>query len=304
MTASSTTAPIPPGIVVPLVTPFTADGEHIALDALEELAHATLADGAVGLVALGTTAEAAFLDAEEKDAVLTVCARVCLERSAALIVGAGGNDTRGGVRALAALRGRAPIAAFLVPVPAFVRPSEEGVIAHFERLAADSPAPLIVYNVPYRSGRSLGVETLLRLAAIPGVAGVKHSVGGIDEDTVELLAAGPADFAVWAGDDVFVSPLLALGAHGAITASAHLATDRFVALANAWRAGDVVGARALGHTLAGLSAAVFAEPNPTVLKGVLHAGGRVPSPAVRLPLLPASAASVATAVARLAFVEG
>ncbi|MGC0418945.1 4-hydroxy-tetrahydrodipicolinate synthase [Embleya sp. AB8] len=287
------------GLLVPLVTPFSADGEHVDLDALAGLAHEVLAAGAAGLVALGTTGEPATLDAAEKRDVVEVCARVCREHDAALIVGAGGNDTRGSVRDLADYRDRPEIAGFLTPVPYFTRPSETGVVAHFARLAADSPAPLIVYNIPYRTGRTLSAQTLLRLARIPGVAGVKHAVGSVDQDSIELLAAQPADFAVWAGDDLYVSPLLALGAAGGILASAHLATERFVALVHAWHAGDATGARAAGHALASVSASLFTEPNPTVLKGVLHAQGRIPSAAVRLPLLPAEPGSVAAAAAAL-----
>ncbi len=103
--------------------------------------------------------------------------------------------------------------------------------------------------------------------------------------TPSAMAEQPGDFAVLAGDDVFASPLLALGAAGGILASAHLRTGEFAELIAAWHAGDAGRARALGHRLAPLSAALFAEPNPAVIKGVLHAQGLIPSPAVRLPLL-------------------
>jgi 4-hydroxy-tetrahydrodipicolinate synthase len=124
------------------------------------------------------------------------------------------------------------------------------------------------------------------------VAGIKFATGGLDQAAVHLLADAPPGFAVLAGDDLYVSPMLALGAAGGILASAHLATQRFVALAAAWASGDLCGARDLGHQLARLSAAVFAEPNPSVLKGALHALGQIPTPDVRLPLLPAGADSV------------
>ncbi|MFI9106282.1 dihydrodipicolinate synthase family protein [Streptomyces fildesensis] len=275
------------GIHVPLITPFDADGT-VAAAALEGLAHSALDGGAAGLVALGTTAEAATLDAEERGTVIEIVGRVCRERGAWLTVGAGSNDTRRSGEELRALAGTGAAAA-LVPVPYFTRPSEAGVIAHVEALAADSPVPLIIYNIPYRTGQTLGIEALLRLAAIPGVVGVKHAVGGIDQDTVALLGAELPGFAVLAGDDVFAPALLALGAAGAVLASAHLLTERWVELA---RTGD----RALGHRLATLAAAVFAEPNPTVIKAVLHAHGRIPGPGVRLPLLPAGGPSLETAL--------
>jgi 4-hydroxy-tetrahydrodipicolinate synthase len=268
------------GLYVPLITPFDTAGA-VALDALEALVHQVLDGAATGVVALGTTAEPATLSGPEQRAVIDVAARACRERSAPLLVGAGTPE------ALDALRDRPEAVAALSVVPPFTRPGEAGVLAHFTHLAAASPVPLVVYHVPYRTGQHLSVDALRRLADLPGVIGVKYAVGGIDADTVALLADPPPGFAVLGGDDAFISPLLALGAHGAILASAHVATAQFAGLVNAWRAGQVAGARALGHRLATLSAALFAEPNPTVIKAVLHAHGRIPTAAVRLPLLPA-----------------
>jgi 4-hydroxy-tetrahydrodipicolinate synthase len=284
------------GLYVPLVTPFTADGQ-LAPDALEDLAHAVLDNGAAGIVALGTTGEPATLTAGEHRSVLDICARVCRERSATLIAGAGSNDTRASAQALAELAKWPEISAALTVVPYYTRPSEEGVVAHFTTLAATSPVPLIVYNIPYRTGRVVGWRALRRLAGVPGIAGVKHAVGGIDEDTVRLMAGLPERFAVLGGDDVFVAPLLALGAAGGIMASANLCTRSYAEMIEAWRAGEQARARVLGNRLAGLSAALFAEPNPTVIKAVLHAQGRIPSPAVRLPLLEASPGATAAAQA-------
>jgi 4-hydroxy-tetrahydrodipicolinate synthase len=289
------------GLYVPLITPFTDAGD-VALDALEALAHAVIDSGAAGLVALGTTAEAATLDATERRAVLDVCARVGRERGATLIAGAGSNDTAGSARALRDLAAWPEVAAALTVVPYYTRPSEEGVVAHFTRLAADSPVPLIVYNVPYRTGRPISGQTLLRLARVPGIAGVKHAVGGVDQDTILMMAGRPADFAVLAGDDVLVAPLLALGAAGGILASAHVCTRDFadlIAAGQAGQAGRSDQARELGHRLAPISAALFAEPNPTVIKGVLYAQGRIPSPAVRLPLLPAGQDTISAALGLL-----
>ena len=298
--------PSPRGLFIPLITPFTEDGD-LASGALEKLAHAVIDAGAAGLVALGTTGEPATLTAAEQHTVLDIAARVCRERGATLIAGAGSNDTAGSARALRDLAAWPEVSAALTVVPYYTRPSEEGVVAHFTRLALHSPVPLIVYNIPYRTGRVLSVQTLLRLASVPGIAGVKHAPGAVDQDTVLLMSslattpsamAEPAgDFAVLAGDDVFASPLLALGAAGGILASAHLRTGEFAELIAAWHAGDAGRARALGQRLAPLSAALFAEPNPAVIKGVLHAQGLIPSPAVRLPLLAASQDSVRAAVA-------
>ncbi|WP_440105418.1 dihydrodipicolinate synthase family protein [Streptosporangium sp. H16] len=277
------------GLYVPLITPFD-DAGAVALDALEALAHRILDAGATGVVALGTTAEPSALSGPEQRAVVDLAARVCAERGAHLLVGAATPQ------ALDALRDRPEAVAALSLVPPFTRPGEAGVLAHFRHLAEVSPVPLVIYHVPYRTGQRLSADAVRRLAALPGVVGVKYAVGGIDEDTVALMADLPDGFAVLGGDDLFVSPLLALGAHGAIMASAHVATARFVELVEAWRAGDVARARPLGHRLSALSGALFAEPNPAAIKAVLHARGVIPTAAVRLPLLPARPETARTAL--------
>ncbi|MEV0593437.1 4-hydroxy-tetrahydrodipicolinate synthase [Nonomuraea cavernae] len=280
------------GIHVPLITPFDATGE-VAYDAIEKLAGHVLDEGASGLVALGTTGEVAALTSDERARVIEVCARICGERGVPLTVGLTGNDTRSTAEALKALP--QGVAAALVTVPYFLRPSERGVIAHFEALAEETPVPLVIYHIPYRTGQAVSAATLRHLGGHPMIAGVKYATGGIDQDAVDLLGDLPEGLAVLGGDDAFISPLLALGASGGILASAHLFTGRFAELVDAWQAGDVVRARELGHRLARVSAALFAEPNPTVIKGVLHARGLIPTPDVRLPLLPASERAVSQA---------
>jgi 4-hydroxy-tetrahydrodipicolinate synthase len=284
-------------ILVPLVTPFDAQG-RVAVGALEALAHEVLRDGAAGLVALGTTAEAAALDAAERAEVAAVVGRVCRERGARFVLGASGGATAAAVRELRAL-GELPVVpdAVLAGVPSFTRPGEAGVLAHFTELAAAGPVPLIVYHVPYRTGQPLTARALRELAALPGVTGVKYATGGIDAETVALLGDHPDGFEILAGDDIFAPALLALGAAGGILASAHLATGRWAELA----AGKP-GGPALGHRLAALAAALFREPNPTVIKAVLYAEGRIPTPDVRLPLLPPASATVDDALTRLRLV--
>jgi len=170
------------------------------------------------------------------------------------------------------------------------------VIAHFTALASQSPVPLVVYNIPYRTGQAMGWRALRQLARLPGIAGIKHAAGGIDSDTVMLMADLPERFAVLGGDDAFVPALLALGASGAIMAAANVCTRDYADMVRAWRTDELAKGRALGNRLTGLSAALFAEPNPVVIKALLHAQGRIPSPAVRLPLLPASPEATQAAV--------
>ncbi|MEV4823433.1 dihydrodipicolinate synthase family protein [Micromonospora sp. NPDC049274] len=269
------------GLYVPLITPFDASGA-VALDALTLLAHDALDAGAAGLVALGTTGEPTSLSGEERREVLDALVAVCRTRRARLLVGANS------VEALHALGERPEVTAALSLVPPFLRPGGAGVLAYFAHLAKASPVPLVVYHVPYRTGQQLSADELRRLADLPGVIGIKYAAGGIDTGTVDFLADLRPGFAVLGGEDPLISPLLALGAHGAIVASAHVATADFVRLVEHWHTGDLARGRSLGHRLAGLSAALFAEPNPAVIKAVLHAQGRIPTAAVRLPLLAAS----------------
>ncbi|MFC8731468.1 dihydrodipicolinate synthase family protein [Luteimicrobium sp. NPDC057192] len=288
---------MPAGVLVPLVTPFAPDGT-VALDALESLAHGVLDDGASGLVALGTTAEPSSLTADEQRDVLDVACRVAGDRGATLLVGASTAD------ALDALRERTAVTAALTLVPPFVRPGEAGAVAHLAALADLSPVPLVVYHVPHRTGQELGAGALRRLASVGRIVGVKLSTAA-DAAAVELLGGLPDGFDVLAGDDGVLAPMLALGATGGVLASAHLATAAFAGFVDAWAGPevDLAHVRRLGASLARLSASCFAEPNPAVVKGALHALGRIPTPDVRLPLLPASAASIRAALAALAAVE-
>lgn len=283
-------------LFVPLVTPFAADGT-VALDALAGLIVDVRAAGAGGVVVLGTTGEPATLTPDERRAVIDTVTGACDGRP--VIVGAGSSDTRASAEALRELAAWPGVGAALVAVPAFTRPSEAGVVAHFVALAAASPVPIVVYNIPYRTGCRLSLATIRDLAAIPGVIGMKHAVGAVDADTVLLLADPPPGFTAICGEDLFAPAMHALGAGGSILASAHLHTAAFAAMLAAWRDGDIELGRAWGARLTPLVAALFAEPNPTVLKAVLHAGGRIPTPDVRLPLLPAAGESVRAALAAL-----
>jgi 4-hydroxy-tetrahydrodipicolinate synthase len=283
------------GLFVPLVTPFTATGE-VATAALEALAWSALDDGATGLVALGTTAESATLTPEERRKVVDVCAAACAERRAPLIVGTGSNSTAQSVEMLAGVDPRSTAA--LAVVPYYSRPSEDGVVEHFRLLAEASPVPLIVYHIPYRTGMPLAATTLARLARLPNIVGFKHSVGGIDDVTVSFMSDVAADTSVLAGDDLYAAPLLALGASGAILAAANVATRAYADLVGAWLEGPKDRALLLHNRLVPLTRALFAEPNPVVIKAVLAARGQIPSPYVRLPLLEASPAATTAALDR------
>jgi 4-hydroxy-tetrahydrodipicolinate synthase len=281
------------GLYVPLITPFTDTGQ-LDPEALAALAASVLDEGAAGVVALGTTGEPATLTRDEQRKVIDTCARVCAERGGQLIVGTGSNNTAASTDMLSKLDPRA--AAALSVVPYYTRPSQDGVVEHFRHLAAASPVPLVVYNVPYRTSLSLTPDTLQRLAELPNVAGFKHSVGTIDDATIEFMARASSDVAVLAGDDLYAGPLMALGARGAIMASANLLTRRYADLLRTWQHGPIDHARTLHDQLAPVTRSLFAEPNPVVIKAVLAARGHIPSPQVRLPLLRATQTAVTAAL--------
>jgi 4-hydroxy-tetrahydrodipicolinate synthase len=281
----------PEGVFVPLVTPFDEAGQ-VDVSSVERLALECLSAGAAGVVALATTGEATSLDAGERKDVVAACARVSSDRGAPLIVGAGTNDTRTTIARHEALADVPGVAASLAVVPYYVRPSEAGIVAHFQAVAARSPVPLVIYNIPYRTGRGLGASALLELAATDNIVGVKQAVGGVDADTLSLLRAAPDDFAVLGGDDPYLFPVVLMGGAGAIAASAHLCTERFVAMIDAGLKGRVDEGRAHAEALLPLVLALFAEPSPAVIKALLHAEGRIPTPDLRMPLANASAGAV------------
>jgi 4-hydroxy-tetrahydrodipicolinate synthase len=293
----------PERLLVPLITPFDDDG-RVDLDVLEHHADEVLSAGAAGVVALATTAEASSLDDGERGEVLAACARVCADRERVLIVGAGTNDTRTTVARHQALADVPGVRASLAVVPYYVRPSEAAIVRHFQVVAERSPVPLVVYNIPYRTGRGLGSAALLELASTDNVVGLKQAVGGIDEDTLEVLANAPPSFRVLGGDDAYLYPLVLMGGAGAIAASANVATSSFTAMVDDGLAGRLEPGRTRSEALLPLVRALFAEPSPAVIKAVLHSEGKIASPMVRMPLSDASPAAAGHALQVLAALEG
>lgn len=290
-------------MIVPLVTPFAADG-RVDLGSLRALAERALAAGAAGIVALATTGEPTSLDDGERAAVVAACSEVCADRGAVLVVGAGTNDTRTTIARHEALAGVPGVTASLAVVPYYVRPSEAAVVRHFQVVAERSPVPLIAYNIPYRTGRGLGAPALLELAATENVAGVKQAVGAIDADTLLVLAAARDRFALLGGDDAFLFPLTLMGAAGAIAASANVCTGQFCEMIARGLRGDAEGGRPLAEALLPLVQALFAEPSPAVIKAVLHAQGLIPTAAVRMPLAAATERAVERALRTVRAAEG
>lgn len=278
------------GVWVPLITPFTAN-DAVDIEAIKYLCNEYLDAGAVGIVALGTTGESPALDTSEKSAVIAACSEVCSARGAQLMVGTGTNSTRTTIAATAVLAGVGACTSALVVVPYYVRPSEAAIVEHFKTVAAASPVPVVIYNIPYRTGRGLGAAAVLELAAVPNIAGMKQAVGAVDADTLEILRDAPADFFVLCGDDAYILPILLMGGHGAIAAAAHVCTERFVAMVECGLQGKVEDARAHSAALLEVVQAGFAEPNPAVWKSALHAQGRIACADLRAPMSTASPAA-------------
>jgi 4-hydroxy-tetrahydrodipicolinate synthase len=296
------------GLWVPLVTPFLSNGD-VDVASLDRLCRHVLANTAAGVVVLGTTGEPATLDAAEQALVIETCSQVCVSLRRPMLVGIGTNATRTTVAAAHALHGVPAVAGALVVVPYYTRPSVFGVVEHFRAVAAASPVPIVAYNVPYRTGVSLGSRAILEIAAIPGVVGLKQSVGLIDADTLEVLRSSPPGFQVLAGDDAFILPTLAMGGVGAISAAAHICTPIFANMIEFALAGDVHEARRRAESLLPVVLAGFAEPNPAVFKAALAQQGIIGTSVVRAPLQRASdeatqALNAAIASAEVLFPNG
>jgi 4-hydroxy-tetrahydrodipicolinate synthase len=279
------------GVWVPLITPFDKSGA-VDIEAIERLCAEYLAEGVTGIVALGTTGEAPTLDSDEKRAVIDACSRACALRGAPLIVGTGTNNTRSTVAETRALEGIPAVVGALIVVPYYSRPAEAAIVEHYRVVAEASPVPVVAYNIPSRTGRGLGSASILELARIPNIAGIKQAVAALDADTLEVLAAAPAGFGLLGGDEAFAFPTVVMGGVGAIAAAAHLCTARFVAMVECALAGKLEDGRAHAEALLPMIQAGFAEPNPAVFKGVLHAQGRIATPDVRMPLANASSVAV------------
>lgn len=267
------------GLWIPLITPFT--GDTVDHPALSRLVKHYVAAGVHGFVACGSTGEAAALDKDEQLSVLDTV----LQAAGALpvVMGLSGYhlaQTVAWVKELARRR----IAGLLVPAPHYIRPSQAGLVQWFTALANASDKPLVVYDIPYRTGATITLETLLTLADHPNIQAIKDC-GGDASKTQALISDGRLQ--VLAGEDAQLFSTLALGGAGAITASAHLCTAQFVAVMRLLQRGDLQHARAIWQPLGPVVNAVFAEPNPAVIKAVLAQQGLMRD-GLRLPMLAAS----------------
>ena len=280
------------GIWLPLITPF-ADGVLDAA-ALPALVRYYLDAAIDGLILAATTGEGMTLDDQETQRLVSVAAEAAAGQ-VPVFLGLSGSDTRRLVARLAATRGW-PIAGYLVACPYYTRPSQSGLLRHFSELAANTSHPIMVYNIPYRTGVNLANDTLLALAELDAIVGVKDCCAD-PRQSFALIRQRPPGFAVMTGEDTQFYSAISQGADGGILASAHVAPDAFVALHRAWRARETDAALTQWSDLVELVYLMFAEPSPAPIKHWLWCQGLLRSPELRLPMTGVSDA-LAAAIAR------
>ncbi len=250
------------GAMTALVTPFDGSGEP-DLARMERLAQWQVDRGIDGLVPCGTTGEGATLDDDEQRSVVEAVVRGAAGR-VPVIAGCGSNDTR---RTVAAARrcAAAGVDGLLVVSPYYNKPNRSGMIAHYEAVAAATNLPIVVYNVPGRTGQNLGAELILELARIPEVVAVKEASADL-EQIAAILERRPAGLSVLSGDDALALPTVALGADGVISVVSNEAPAEMAELIACAAAGDLTRARELHFRLLPLMRMNFVESNPVPVK--------------------------------------
>ncbi|MFC0386873.1 4-hydroxy-tetrahydrodipicolinate synthase [Muricoccus vinaceus] len=279
-------SPAPGGLWLPLITPFR-DG---VLDeaSVRRLVRHYAAEAIDGLILAATTGEGLTLDKEEVERLVALTAEelTAAGRRLPVFLGLSGSDTR---KLMKALEHSAawPIDGYLIACPYYTRPSQEGMVRHFSALAEGAARPIMIYNIPYRTGVNLGNTAMLELAAHPNIVGVKDCSADMAQ-SLDLLRRKPAGFSVLTGEDALFHTMLAGGADGGITASAHVGIGVFVAVHRLLRDGEAARALAAWHAICDLPRLLFAEPSPAPIKHWLWRAGLIGSPEVRLPMVPVS----------------
>lgn len=269
-----------------LVTPFLEDGE-VDYEAYGALVERQVAGGVDFLVPLGTTAETPTLDPMERLALLDITHDVAGKLP--LLVGCGSNSVRGTLYNMQALEGSAADA-WLVVVPFYNKPTQEGMYQYYKAIAAESSKPIVMYNVPGRTGVNMLPETALRIAReIPGIIGIKEASGKL-EQAARIAAEAPSDFVVLSGDDDLTLDMMKAGARGVISVASNILPDKVSAMTRAALEGRWDDASVMNEALKPLYKACFVESNPIPAKAALSLMGFC-GDMMRLPLVPASEAT-------------
>ena len=285
MTEAATLSPTPFGrVVTAMVTPFDASGA-VDLDLAGRLARHLVEQGSDGLLVCGTTGESPTLSWEEQLQLLSAV-RQAVGRDAKVLAGTGSNCTAEAIEATREAAAAGADGALLV-VPYYNKPPQDGLEAHFRAIAEAAPdLPLMLYNIPGRTGCSIAPETVARLMDCPNVVSFKAASGTTEEVTALRLSCGPR-LAIYSGDDGLTLPMLAVGAVGVVSVASHVVGPQIRAMIEAYLNGDGPGALAGHDALIPVFKALFATTNPIPVKAALELNGW-PVGAPRLPLLPLS----------------
>lgn len=268
------------GSLVAIITPMREDGS-VHYEQFQRLIDWHVANGTDAIVAVGTTGESTTLSVPEKIEVIEAAIRFADGRIP-VIAGTGVNSTSEAIELSHAAVGSGAYATLSV-VPYYNKPPQEGIYRHFAAIAEAADIPMIVYNVPGRTVVNMNNDTVLRLAEIPNIIGIKEASGDIGR-MVELLNRVPEDFAVYSGDDPTGMAAMLCGAHGVITVAGNVAPKLFADMCRAALAGNLAEARALNAKLVPLYQEMFCEPSPAAPKWALEKLGLC-SRAVRLPMV-------------------
>ena len=263
-----------------LVTPFTASGS-IDEAALRALVDWQIEEGIHFLVPCGSTGEAATMTLEEHCRVVSIVVDQTKGR-VPIVAGAGSNDTRKAIE-LSKMMRDAGATHLLHTSPMYNKPPQRGIVEHYHAIARSTDLPIVVYNVPGRTGSNIEAKTMLELATLPGIAAAKEASGQLSQ-IVDILTARPPEFSVLSGDDELTLPVMAMGGDGIISVVSN-ATPRLMAeLCNAMHSGKVEDARAIHFKLLPWMRAAFVESNPIPVKAALAMMGRLQN-VLRLPLV-------------------
>lgn len=278
------------GSIVAIVTPMHEDGS-LDLPAFRALIDFHIEQGTDAIVVVGTTGESPTVDLAEHELLIAEAVKHAAGRIP-VIAGTGANSTREAIE-LAAFSKRAGADASLTVVPYYNKPTQEGLYLHFKAIAEAVDMPHILYNVPGRTVADMSNDTVLRLAQIPNIVGIKDATGNIERGSdllqrAALLKDSIGDFAVYSGDDASTLALMLLGAQGTISVTANVAPKLMHEMCMAALAGDVSLARDINYRLLGLHRNLFVEANPIPVKWAVARMGRMKN-TLRLPLTPLSA---------------
>lgn len=272
------------GSLVALVTPMLPDGS-LDLPRFRALVDWHVDQGTDALVIVGTTGESPTVDPEEHCLLI----RTAVEQAAGripVVAGTGANSTAEAIELTRCAKSVGAVAGLSV-APYYNKPGQEGLYRHFRSIAEAVDLPMILYNVPGRTASDIGNDTVLRLAQVPGIVGIKDATGNIERGSA-LLKAAPTDFAVYSGDDASGMCLILLGGKGIISVTANVAPRPMHEMCAAALAGDLATARKINFRLLDLHRKLFVEANPIPVKWALAEMGRIDT-GIRLPLTPLAA---------------